>query len=110
MGYWYLTIAIITEVVATRALKESDGFSKLVPGMVVVVGYCASFYFLGLVLKTIPIGVAYAIWAGLGIVLITIVGAVTFGQKMDIPAIIGIALITGGVVVLQVFSNSMVQA
>ena len=106
MGYLYLTIAIITEVVATSALKESDGFSKLVPSMVVVVGYCASFYFLGLVLKTIPIGVAYAIWAGLGIVLITIVGAVIFGQKMDIPAIIGIALITSGVIVLRGFSST----
>jgi len=106
VGYLYLTIAIITEVVATSALKESDGFSKLVPSMVVVVGYCASFYFLGLVLKTIPIGVAYAIWAGLGIVLITIVGAVIFGQKMDIPAIIGIALITSGVIVLRGFSST----
>ena len=109
MGYLYLAIAIITEVTATSALRESDGFSRLGPSMVVMVGYCASFYFLGLVLKTIPIGVAYAIWAGLGIVLITIVGAVAFGQKMDLPAIIGIAMITFGVVVLRVFSNSAGQ-
>ena len=93
MGYWYLTIAIITEVLATSALKESQGFSRLVPSLVVVAGYGASFYFLSLVLQTIPVGVAYALWAGLGIVLITIVGAVMFGQKMDLPAILGIALI-----------------
>ena len=105
MGYWYLTIAIIAEVLATSALKESQGFSRLVPSLVVAVGYGASFYFLSLVLQTIPIGVAYALWAGLGIVLITIVGAVMFGQTMDLPAILGIALIVSGVVVLRVFSS-----
>ena len=105
MGYWYLTIAIIAEVLATSALKESEGFSRLVPSLIVVAGYGASFYFLSLVLQTIPIGVAYALWAGLGIGLITIVGVVMFGQKMDLPAVIGIALIVSGVVVLQVFSS-----
>ena len=105
MGYWYLTIAIIAEVLATSALKESQGFSRLVPSLVVAVGYGASFYFLSLVLQTIPIGVAYALWAGLGIVLITLVGAVMFGQTMDLPAILGIALIVSGVVVLRVFSS-----
>ena len=72
MGYWYLTIAIIAEVLATSALKESQGFSRLVPSLVVVAGYGASFYFLSLVLQSIPIGVAYALWAGLGIVMITL--------------------------------------
>jgi len=105
MGYWYLTIAIIAEVLATSALKESEGFSRLVPSLIVVAGYGTSFYFLSLVLQTIPIGVAYALWAGLGIGLITIVGVVMFGQKMDLPAVIGIALIISGVFVLRVFSS-----
>lgn len=105
MGYWYLIIAIITEVLATSALKESQGFSRLVPSLLAVAGYGASFYFLSLVLQTIPVGVAYALWAGLGIVLITIVGAVIFGQAMDSAAILGIALIISGVVVLRVFSS-----
>ena len=107
MGYWYLTIAIIAEVLATSALKESEGFSRLVPSLIVVAGYGASFYFLSLVLQTIPIGVAYALWAGLGIGLITIVGVVMFGQKMDLPAVIGIALIISGVFVLRVFSSDV---
>ena len=106
MGYWYLAIAIVAEVLATSALKESQGFSKLLPTLLVMAGYGASFYFLSLVLQTIPIGVAYAPWAGLGIVLITIVGAVVFGQKMDLAAILGIALIISGVVVLRVFSSA----
>tara|TARA_B100001063_G_C16732254_1_gene539990 strand:+ start:271 stop:597 length:327 start_codon:yes stop_codon:yes gene_type:complete len=106
MGYWYLAIAIVAEVLATSALKESQGFSKLLPTLLVMACYGASFYFLSLVLQTIPIGVAYALWAGLGIVLITIVGAVVFGQKMDLAAILGIALIISGVVVLRVFSSA----
>ncbi|MDA8985875.1 multidrug efflux SMR transporter [Luminiphilus sp.] len=106
MGYWYLAIAIVAEVLATSALKESQGFSKLLPTLLVMAGYGASFYFLSLVLQTIPIGVAYALWAGLGIVLITIVGAVVFGQKMDLAAILGIALIVCGVVVLRIFSSA----
>tara|TARA_B100001059_G_scaffold236569_1_gene287853 strand:- start:304 stop:630 length:327 start_codon:yes stop_codon:yes gene_type:complete len=106
MGYWYLAIAIVAEVLATSALKESQGFSKLLPTLLVMAGYGASFYFLSLVLQTIPIGVAYALWAGLGIALITIVGAVVFGQKMDLAAILGIALIISGVVVLRVFSSA----
>jgi small multidrug resistance pump len=110
MGYWYLTIAIVAEVLATSALKESQGFSKLLPSLLVIAGYGASFYFLSLVLQTIPIGVAYALWAGLGIVLITIVGAVMFGQKMDLAAILGIALIVSGVIVLRVFSNSAIES
>ena len=105
MGYWYLAIAIIAEVLATSALKESEGFSRLVPSLIVLAGYGVSFYFLSLVLQTIPIGVAYALWAGLGIGLITIVGVVMFGQKMDLPAVIGIALIISGVFVLRVFSS-----
>ena len=105
MGYWYLIIAIIAEVLATSALKQSDGFSRLLPSVVVMVGYGASFYFLSLVLRTIPVGVAYAVWAGLGIVLISIVAAVLYDQKMDMPAVLGIGLIISGVVVLHLFSS-----
>ena len=105
MGYWYLIIAIVAEVLATSALKQSDGFSRLLPSLAVMVGYGASFYFLSLVLRTVPVGVAYAVWAGLGIVLITIVGAVLYDQKMDMPAVLGIGLIISGVVVLRLFSS-----
>ena len=105
MGYWYLIIAIIAEVLATSALKQSDGFSRLLPSLVVMVGYGASFYFLSLVLRTVPVGVAYAVWAGLGIVVISIVGAVLYDQKMDMPAVLGIGLIISGVVVLRLFSG-----
>lgn len=105
MGYWYLIIAIVAEVLATSALKQSDGFSRLLPSLAVMVGYGASFYFLSLVLRTVPVGVAYAVWAGVGIVLITIVGAVLYDQKMDMPAVLGIGLIISGVVVLRLFSS-----
>ena len=105
MGYWYLIIAIIAEVVATSALMHSEGFSRLLPSLIVVVGYGTSFYFLSLVFQTIPIGVAYAVWGGLGIALITIVGAVFYGQKMDLPGFLGITLIISGVVMLRFFSS-----
>ena len=105
MGYWYLIIAIIAEVVATSALMHSEGFSRLLPSLIAVVGYGMSFYFLSLVLQTIPIGVAYAVWGGLGIALITIVGAVFYGQKMDLPGFLGITLIISGVVMLRLFSS-----
>jgi len=105
VGYWYLIIAIIAEVVATSALMHSEGFSRLLPSLIVVVGYGMSFYFLSLVLQTIPIGVAYAVWGGLGIALITIVGAVFYGQKMDLPGFLGITLIISGVVMLRLFSS-----
>ncbi|AQQ69301.1 QacE family quaternary ammonium compound efflux SMR transporter [Microbulbifer agarilyticus] len=107
MGYLYLAIAIIAEVVATTALKASDEFSKVTPSIIVVVGYGVAFYFLSLVLKTIPVGVAYAIWAGLGIVLISIVGLVVFDQKLDWAAIVGISFIIIGVVVMNMFSNTL---
>lgn len=107
MGYVYLTIAIIAEVIGTAALQSSEGFSKLVPSMIVVIGYGVAFYFLSLVLKTVPVGIAYAIWSGLGIVLITIVGATFFGQKLDLAAVIGILLIMSGVIVMNVFSTSV---
>ncbi len=106
MGYLYLAIAIIAEVVATSALKASEGFTKLVPSIIVGVGYGAAFYFLSLVLKVIPVGIAYAVWAGLGIVLVAIVAAIVFEQIPDWPAIIGMILIISGVVVINVFSKT----
>ncbi len=106
MGYWYLVIAIVAEVIATTALKASDGFSNLWPSIIVVAGYGIAFYFLSLVLKTIPIGTAYAIWAGMGIVLIAILGVIIYKQTLDMPAIIGMALIISGVVIINVFSKT----
>lgn len=106
MPYVYLAISIIAEVIATSALKASDGFSRLWPSVVVVAGYGVAFHFLALTLKTIPVGVAYAIWAGAGVTIVTIVGWLLFGQKLDAPAILGMALIVAGVVILQAFSRS----
>ena len=107
MGYLYLAIAIVSEVIATNALKASDEFTKLVPSLIVVIGYSASFYFLSLVLKLIPVGIAYAIWAGMGMILVAIVAAVVFRQLPDMPAIIGMALIISGVIVINVFSKTI---
>ena len=107
MAYLYLSIAIVAEVIATNALKASEGFTKLVPSLIVVVGYGAAFYFLALVLKVIPVGIAYAIWAGMGIVLVAIVAAIVFKQVPDLPAIIGMLLIISGVVVINVFSQTI---
>ena len=107
MGYLYLSIAIIAEVIATSALKASEEFTRLGPSVTVVIGYGIAFYFLSLVFKTIPVGIAYAIWAGMGIVLIAIIGAIMFKQMPDIPAIIGMALIVSGVVVINVFSKTV---
>lgn len=109
MTFVYLVLAIVAEVIATSALKASMGFTRPLPSAVVVVGYGLAFYLLSLVLRTLPVGVAYAIWAGLGIVLVTLVGIVVFGEKPDLPAVIGISLIVAGVVMLQVFSKMNVH-
>lgn len=101
-----LIIAILSEVAATSALKASDGFKNLLPSVVVVIGYGAAFYFLSLALRTIPMGVAYAIWSGIGIVLISIAGLVLYGQRLDLAALAGIGLIIAGVFVLQVLSGT----
>lgn len=107
MKQWlFLGAAIISEVIATSAMKSSEGFTKLVPSIVVVLGYITAFYFLSLTLKTIPVGIAYAIWAGLGIVLIAVVGWIVHGQKLDIPAMLGMALILLGVLVINLFSKT----
>ena len=105
MEYLYLSIAIIAEVIGTSALKASQEFSKLGPSIIAVAGYGASFYFLSLVLKTVPVGIAYAIWSGIGITLITITGALLFKQMPDIPAIIGMTMIMSGVIIINVFSK-----
>lgn len=107
MGYWYLAIATIAEVIATSALKSSEEFTKIVPSLIVIVGYIVAFYFLALVLKTVPIGIAYAIWAGMGIVLVAIVAAVIYKQIPDLPALIGMGLIITGVVVMNIFSKTI---
>ncbi len=109
MAFVYLILAVVAEVVATSALKSSAGFTRLVPSVVVVVGYGLAFYLLSLVLRTLPVGVAYAIWAGLGIVLVTLVGVVAFGERPDVPAVLGILLIVAGVVLLQMFSKMSVH-
>lgn len=107
MKWVYLIIAIVGEMMATSSLKESIGFTKLIPSVATVVGYAVTFYFLSLALKEIPIGIAYAVWAGIGIVLIALVGYFRFHQKLDIPAIAGMLLIICGVVVMQVFSKTL---
>ena len=107
MTYLYLAVAIIAEVIATSALKASEEFTKPVPSAIVIIGYGVAFYCLALVLRNIPVGITYAIWAGLGIVLIAIVGAVLFRQVPDIPAVLGMTLIVSGVVVINVFSKTV---
>ena len=105
MQQWiFLSVAIVSEVVATSALKASDGFTRLWPSLAVVLGYLLAFYFLSLTLRTIPIGIAYAIWAGVGVALITLVGWVIYDQKLDAAAVIGVALIVAGVFVINAFS------
>lgn len=107
MNAWLqLLLAIVAEVVATSALKASHGFTRLWPSVVVVVGYGVSFYCLSLVLKTIPVGITYAVWSGLGIVLITLAAWWLYGQTIDTAGLAGMGLILAGVVVLNVFSTS----
>jgi len=106
MGYLYLSVAIVAEVIATSALNSSEQFTKLVPSLISIIGYAVAFYFLSHVVKTIPVGVAYAIWAGLGIVLIAIAGAFVFEQVPDAPAVIGMVLIVAGVAIINVFSKT----
>ncbi|MEF8718089.1 MAG: SMR family transporter [Candidatus Accumulibacter necessarius] len=108
MSHWtYLAIAIVAEVIGTSFLKSSEGFTKLLPSAIVVVTYVIAFYFLGLTLKTLPVGIAYAVWAGAGVALITLVGYLFFGQALDAPALIGIVLIASGVAVINLFSASV---
>ncbi|MBN2886894.1 MAG: QacE family quaternary ammonium compound efflux SMR transporter [Chromatiaceae bacterium] len=107
MQHWlFLALAILAEVIGTSALKASDGFSRLLPSLVVVVGYLAAFYLLALTLKAIPIGVAYAVWAGAGVALVALIGWIFFGETLTLPAFIGMGFILVGVVILNLFSSS----
>jgi len=107
MNWIYLCIAIVAEVIATTALKASDGFSRPGPSALVVAGYGIAFYCLSLTLRAIPVGIVYAVWSGVGIVLITLIAWLLYGQKLDAPALFGIGLIIAGVIVLNVFSRSV---
>lgn len=106
-GWVYLLIAIVSEVIGTSGLKASAEFTRLWPSLATIFAYCTSFFFLSLTLRTIPVGIAYAVWGGVGIVLITIVGWAYFGQRLDAPAILGMSLIIAGVVILNVFSKTV---
>ena len=109
MGYLYLAAAILAEVVGTSALKASEGFTRPLPALVVLTGYAAAAYFLSLTLRTIPVGIAYAVWSGVGIVLIAAVGWVVYRQALDAAAVLGIGLILAGVLVVNLFSNTPVR-
>jgi len=107
MNNWlYLAAAIAAETLATSLLKSSEGFTRLWPSLIVVAGYGCAFFFLSLTLRTIPVGVAYAIWSGVGIILVTLIAWLIFGQKIDLPGLIGIGLIVAGVIVLKLFSKT----
>ena len=105
-AYVYLAVAIAAEVIATSALKASQGFTRAGPSLLVAAGYGIAFYFLSLTLKTVPVGVAYAIWSGAGILLIALIGWLVLKQPLDLPAVLGMALIVAGVAVIQLFSKA----
>lgn len=107
MKYLYLAVAIFFEVIGSSFVKASDGFTKLIPSVIATVAFVVCFYSFSLALKSIPLGVAYASWAGLGIVLTALVSIFIFKQKLDVPAVIGILLIISGVVVINFFSKSV---
>ena len=109
MNYVYLAVAIVAETIGTSALSQTAGFTRLTPTAIVAVSFATSFYLMSLALQTIPVGIAYAIWAGVGIVLITIIGWVFLKQTLDGPAFVGIGLILVGVVVLRLFSRATVH-
>jgi small multidrug resistance pump len=106
MSFLYLVIAIIAEVIATSALKASNGFTELVPIIFTIFGYAIALFFLGLTFKSIPMGLAYAMWSAAGIVLISCVGWIVFKQNLDLPAMIGLGFILLGIVIINVFSKS----
>ena len=107
MKWIYLIIAIITEVIATSALKESEGFTKAIPSLIVIIGYSMTFYFMSLVLREMSIGITYAIWSGMGILLITTIGYFRYNQMLDAPAFLGMIFIALGIIILRFFSNSV---
>lgn len=107
MGYVYLTVAVFAEVIATNALKASEAFIKPLPSVITILGYTIAFYCLSVVVKSIPLGMAYAIWSGLGIVLVTIVAMLWFKQTPDLPAILGMAMIILGTMIMVLFSKTI---
>ena len=107
MIYAYLAVAIVFEVIATSALKATEGFTRLGPSIVTLVGYALAFYFLSLTLKTIPVGIVYAVWSGAGVVLIAAIGWIYYRQALDTPGLVGIGLILAGVLVVNLFSKSV---
>ncbi len=109
MNYIYLIVAVAFEVVATSALKETNGFTRLWPSVIALAGYACAFYFLSLVLRQVPVGIVYAMWCGAGIVFITAIAWIWFRQALDLPALIGIGLIMAGVIVINLFSKSIVH-
>lgn len=106
MGWFYLAAAIVSEVVGTSALAPSQGFTRPVPTIIVLVSYGAAFYLLAQTLHTIPVAVAYAVWSGAGVALITLIAWALFGQRLDAFALLGIAMIVAGVLVIHVLSNA----
>jgi len=108
MSHWLaLAIAIVAEVIGTTALKASNEFTRLLPSLIVVVGYGTAFYFMSISMRVLPVGIMYAIWSGMGIVLISVLGWVVYRQTLDTPAIIGLAFIIGGVIIINLFSKSV---
>ena len=105
MSWLFLLIAIISETVSTLALKASDGFKLLIPSMITITGFLGALFFLSQALKSMPVAIAYTVWSGLGIVLISLVGLFHFKEMLDIPAIFGIVLVISGVVVMSIFSK-----
>ncbi|WP_299280752.1 SMR family transporter [uncultured Tateyamaria sp.] len=106
LHYIYLVLAVTAETIGTTALQASNQFTRFGPTVVVVLAYGVAFYFLGIALKYIPVGIAYALWSGLGIVLIALIGFAVFGQRLDGAALLGLGLIIAGIVVIQLFSNT----
>lgn len=106
MSYLYLGIAIFAEIIATSLLKASEGFTRFVPTVILGVGYLVAFYCLSMALKEIPTGIAYAIWSGVGIVLVALIAWIFQGQRLDLPAMIGMGLIIAGVLVMNIFSTT----
>lgn len=109
IAYAYLAVAIVAEVIATTALRAADGFTQLWPSLISIIGYVVAFYFLSLTLRSMPVGIAYAIWSGVGIVLISLAGWLIYKQLLDLPALIGIGLIMAGVIVINLFSKTAVH-
>ena len=110
MNKWaYLLLAIISEVIATASIKSTEEFTNLIPSVVVIVGYCAAFYFLSLTLDEIPLGIAYAIWSAVGIVGVALIAVIFHGQRLDTGAMVGIGLIIAGIVIMRLYSTMSIE-